>query len=123
MGRGAVLERVQHVSEAPVGLLLAVSQALEDAGLDVPAVDTNASARQFIPVADEVVGVAEHGARIALEVVEVFQLGHREGMVREAPPLLLVIPFEHREIDDPGESQQVRRSQLEPVAKLQPQNA
>jgi hypothetical protein len=49
----------------------------------------------------EVVGVRQHRSRIGFESVEMLVEGAGERMVVRAPPLLLVVPLEQREVDDP----------------------
>src|SRR5437773_130346 len=94
--RRPVLESIQHVSEAPVRLLITVSQAPEDPRLDVAPVYADAPARQLVAIAHQIISVAQHGPRVRFKNIEMFLLGHGEGMMDEAPVLLLLIPLEHR---------------------------
>src|SRR3990170_7700006 len=75
MGRSAVLERLQHVAEAPLRLLRPDAQHAEHLLLDLPPVYTYRAAEQLPPVAHQVVGVGVDAARIAVHEGDVLAPG------------------------------------------------
>src|SRR6185437_8091061 len=71
-------------------------------------------------VADDVVLVSEDVLRLLrLERLEA-PLRHREGIVREVDPLLLLVPLIHREIDDPAKGELVLVTKTKLIADLHP---
>src|SRR3972149_1857944 len=66
VGRSAVLERLQHVAEAPLRLLRPDSQHGEHLLLDLPPVCTYGAAEQLPAVAHQVVSVGAHAAGVAV---------------------------------------------------------
>src|SRR4029434_4755439 len=107
--------------ETAIGIFFAVAQTLEYHRLHVAAVNSDASARQFIAITHQVIGVAQHRAGIRLEAVEMFFSRHGKRVVREAPALRLLVPLEHGKVDDPGKSQKIRRREGKTIAKPEPQ--
>ena len=73
MWRRAVVERVQQEAEPLLRLLLRQPHDGEHPLLDVPAVDTDRAAADLIAVADDVVGVSERRAGIAVEGLQVLR--------------------------------------------------
>ena len=71
--------------------------------LDVLAVDPDRARPELPPVPDEVVRLAERRSRIALDQLLVPGDEARERVVAERPALVLLVPLEEREVDDPEE--------------------
>ena len=103
--RRAVLEGVHQETELLLRLLGREAQAREDRGLQLGIVDTDRTAADLGTVADEVVGVGAHAARVAFEVGHVLGFGRGEGVMHRVEALRLVVPLEHREIHDPQRSE------------------
>src|SRR5207249_379271 len=97
-----------------------VSQAPEDPRLDVAPVYADTPARQLVAIAHQIISIAQHGPRVRFKNIEMLLLGHCEGMMDEAPVLLLRIPLEHRKIDYPGKREQIRWGEIQPIPKVEP---
>ena len=97
---------------------------LEGAIHDLGHMVADRAGTQLQPVAHDVVLIAQHRQRVLRVERLKPALRHRERVVREIQRLFLVVPFIHREIDDPGELElvfpSVVRLQLGPdhVARL-----
>ncbi len=102
--RRAVLERLQ---QEPEPSFCACSSEMprkrKIRALQLGVVDPDRARGQLHAVAHQVVEVALHLAGPALEVVEEPLLRHGEHVVRGVPLLLLLVPLEEREVDDPAE--------------------
>ena len=95
-----------------------VAGDLEGLVHDLRLVVPDRARRQFDAVADDVVLVAEHVLRVlGLQRLEA-ALGHGERIVREVDLLFLVVPFIHREVDDPAELEAVLGDHLQVLAGL-----
>jgi hypothetical protein len=95
--RGTVLERLEQEAEALLGLLGTQADRLEDLALDLGRVDTDRPTAELGPVHDHVVAPAAPGAGVPVEVA-----GRRgEWVVERVPALLVLVPLERREVDDP----------------------
>src|ERR687891_836466 len=118
VGRGAVLERVQHAAEPGLHLLASVAGDGERLVHDVGPVVPNGAARELHPVADDVVLVGLDGQRIlALQRLQA-ALGHREGIVAELDRPAVLVALEHREVGDPAEPERVLLEEVQLVAEL-----
>src|SRR4051795_29841 len=115
--RRAVLERVEQEAEAPVGLLLAQPDDLEDLALDLGRVDADRAAAELPAVDDEVVAAREHRAGVLER-----PLRGRERVVDRGPAAALP-RLEHREIGDPEDVVAVGRDQPEAPPELEPQRS
>src|SRR5439155_26802756 len=94
--------------ELGIGLGLTNTEQLEHALLNLALVDTDRAAPDLDAVEHQVVG-ARAQARRLIEVTR----RRREGMVRGIPPLLVGVPEEGRELDDPEDVVAIARDQLE----------
>mmetsp|Transcript_44555 Transcript_44555/g.71606 ORF Transcript_44555/g.71606 Transcript_44555/m.71606 type:complete len:379 (-) Transcript_44555:954-2090(-) len=99
--RRTVLERAHQEAKLLLGLLLGETELLKHRHLDVAVVDTDRPAADLHAVDDHVVRVCAHLAGLVLEVLDVLWLGAREGVMHCAPALLIFVPLEQREVDDP----------------------
>ena len=78
----SVLEGVHQEAEALLRLLGREAQQFEHLLLQLRVVDTDRTAADLRAVADEVVGVGAHAARVAVEVLHILELGRGEGVAR-----------------------------------------
>src|SRR3990172_10588232 len=83
--RSAVLERLQHVAEAPLRLLRPDAQHAEHLLLYLPPVYTYRAAEQLPAVAHQVVGVGANAAGIAVHEGDVLAPGGGERVVGGHP--------------------------------------
>ena len=67
MGRCSVAEGFKEEAEAEFGLFVGDAEQVEDFLLDSGVVDTDAAARRFVAVADEVVGLGTDLPGIGVE--------------------------------------------------------
>src|SRR4029450_11582453 len=98
----AVLERVDEETEAQARVLVADVQQAEGLSLHARIVDSRAAAAYLAPVQHQVVGLRAHTSGIALQEVEVLVERRGERVVHRRPAVPLRVPFEQREVDDPG---------------------
>ena len=115
MRRRAVAQRAEHAPEAPAHLVGAVAGDLEGLEHDVRAVVADRPGDDLVSVAGQVVLMAEHRQRIALQRLNP-ALGHRERVVAEIQPARLRIGLVHREVHDPAEGEAVPLDQVELLA-------
>src|SRR3990170_6012597 len=93
VGRSAILERLQHMAEAPLRLLRPDAQQGEHLFLDLPPVYTYRPAEQLPAVAHEVVGVGAHTGGVAVHERDVLTPGGGERVVGGDPALPAVAPL------------------------------
>src|SRR5436190_2033283 len=79
--RGAVLERLEQEAEFLLRLLRGHADHLHDLLLDVLPVDSNAPARQLLPVRGQVVELRVYAPRIGRQVRQVLVERHREDVM------------------------------------------
>ncbi len=115
----AELEGFQHVPELALGFLFTDAEQAEDLALDVAPVDTDRAGGHLVAVADHIVGIRKDGGRVGLEAVQVLQTRHGEHVMGGIPFLVFLVPFEHGEIQHPGEGHHIRVGQFERVAEPQ----
>ena len=92
--------------------LFAEAQRRENLRLHVAAVNTNRARAQLHAVQHQVVGFRAAARRIGRQLFEILVVHRGEGMVRGVPAALLLVPFEHREIDHPQELEVLGSSSL-----------
>ena len=85
--------------------------------------DTDRAGSHLVAIADHIIGIRQDAGRVGLEPVEMFQARHGKHVMGGIPFLVFLVPFEHGEIQHPGEGHHIRVSQLERVAEPQPQRA
>src|SRR5207249_2956875 len=92
VGRGAIAEGVEQEAEPLARLLGRDPQRVEDALLNLAAVDTDRASAELPAVEHDVVRAAPPGCRIRFEVAR--RRGER--VVERIEPALLLVPSEHR---------------------------
>ena len=97
----AVLQRIQQEAELDLGVFRRDLQRAEHLALHFGTVDTDGAATQFPAVQHHVVGLGHALGRVAVHVVLVTILGRGEGVVHGVPAVLVLVVFEHREVDHP----------------------
>ena len=113
MRRHPVAEGPQEVAELLLGLLGREPEDLEDAPLDLRAVDPDAPAPELEPVQREVVG-----SRLGRLGGQVVGQRRRERMVVRHPLALVVRPVEQRRLGVPTEPPRTFRDQPEPIGEM-----
>ncbi len=108
VGGGAVAEGVEEEAEALFGLFFFDVHQVEDPLLDLRIVDADAAAGGFVAVADEVVRRSPDAAGVGGEVLLVVGVDRAERVVLGVPALLVVVPAEQREVEDPEDLHRVR---------------
>ena len=102
---------------------LRIAGDLERLVHDVGAVVADRARAQLHAVADDVILPGEDVERVlALQRLHL-ALRHREGVVAEVDLLLLLVIFEHREIDDPAEAERALLDQVELLGDAGPRAA
>src|SRR5205814_9885274 len=101
--RSAVAEGFEQESESRLRILVADAEGAEHSRLQVGTIDADRSAAELESVEHDVVRARQHGARIALDLVEIGEGRRRERMMPREEALRLLVPFEQREIRDPEE--------------------
>src|SRR5205085_12062705 len=99
VGWGAVFEGVEEEAESFLSVDLADPYRVEHLPLDLGAVDTDGATAHLPAVPDHVVGAALPAPRVAVEVAS----GCGERVVHRVPARLVLVPLDHREVDDPEE--------------------
>ena len=122
-------ERLEEEAELLLRVLLAQTHDLEDALLQVLAVDTNRATADLVAVAHHVVRVRERLAWFGVERVDVLGLRHRERVVHGRPRTGADgdVPrgdsvggrLEQRRVDDPQEAPRVLVDEVAALADLQ----
>src|SRR4029450_4351025 len=100
---GAVGQAPEEEAEAVLGLLGADAEGLEDAALDVGAVDTDAARPELVAVEDQVVGAGGGLLGGVREGVGPLAGGGGERVVGRVPAAGLLVPLEPGELGDRGE--------------------
>ena len=101
MRRCTVLQRGQQEAEFLFRLVLLDAQQFEDLRLHVLAMDTHRTATDFVAVQHHVVTPRDNAVELAGELFRRVDLRRGEGMVHGIVAAILVVVFEHREVDDP----------------------
>ena len=76
---------VKQEAELLLRLGLGQTHDLEDALLDLPAVDTDRAATDLVAVADHVVGIGKRRTRVGVKGLHELGLGRRERVVHGCP--------------------------------------
>src|SRR5260370_892946 len=118
----AVRERVKEKTNAPTQLLFAQAERLEQAFLNVLAVDSNAAGAQFVTIQHEVVALGtDFSATLWLfEQINVFLNDAGKWMLGTDPLLVAFAPFKERKIRDPGKAPLILGDQLLLLDHTQP---
>ena len=119
----AVLESVHQEAEALLRLVGREAQQFEHLLLQLRVVDTDRTAADLRAVADEVVGVGTHAARVAVEELDVLEFGRGEGVVHGVVTLRLVVPLEQREVHHPQRGELLRVAQAQLLGHFEAQGA
>src|SRR5690349_10623219 len=118
MRRRAVLEGAVHAAKPLDDFLLAITGNLERFHHGLGTVIADAAGGDFIAIAGYVVLERLDGQRVSgLQRLKP-TLRHRKRIVGEVDFLLLLVVFEHRKIDDPGEFKFFLVDQVQLLAKL-----
>ena len=83
----------------------------------------NPARGEFVAIAGDIVLEGLDGQRVCARQRLETALRHRERIVGEVDLLLLLVPLEHREVDDPAELEPVLVDQLELLPHLCPREA
>src|SRR6476660_3441356 len=89
-------ERVEQEAELRFLLLAADPEQVEHTGLEVRLVNPKGTTAELIAVADQVVRECERVPGLPVEALLPLGRRTREGMVDRPPPLLFLVPLEHR---------------------------
>src|SRR6476646_3062698 len=114
-------ERVQQEAELRLLILAADAEEVEDTGLDVRLVNPKGTTAELVAVPDQVVGECERVRGILVEAVLPLRRRTREGMVDSAPPLLFLVPLEHRKVRDPEPRPGALVDQIQALRKMDAQ--
>ena len=105
VGWGTVAESLEQETETHLSFFRIDAQEIKDLLLDEGVVDPDAAAARFVAVADQVVGLCPHGARIAGQGLEILLDRESELVMLGIPTLLILVPAQQGEIDNPGDLQ------------------
>src|SRR5262245_10581108 len=101
MRRRAVGECVEEKAEAFAKWLLAEAESLEEALLNILAVDPDAAGTEFVAVKNQVVTLGAHFPRRGFKFFQVFVHDAGKRMLRAHPSLVRLAPLKEREAGDP----------------------
>ena len=107
MGRRAIVEGAVHAAKTLLDRLLAVAGDLEGLDHRFRPMVADAAGSKFIPVAGDVVLKGLDRQRVLGLQRRQAALRHGERIVRKVDLLFVLVPFEHRKIDNPGEFEPV----------------
>ena len=103
MRRSAHPQRFEKPAELRLRLLVGHPHGAEDALLDFLPMGPDRARAELPPVPDQVVVLAERGARVALDQLLVTVERARERVVHECPVAGLLVLLEQREVQHPEE--------------------
>ena len=101
--RRAHLQRLEQEAELRLLLVRRDPHRPEDRLLELGVVDPDRAGAELPAVPDQVVVLAERGARVGLDLVLVTGHGRGERMMEERPVAGVLVPLEEREVDHPVE--------------------
>jgi len=107
MGRSAELKGFEQVAELGLCRFSAHPDGRKHALLNVPAMNSYASAAYLVAVGNHIVGLGAYLFGGGLEHVQVVIHGCSKGVMHRRVALLLVIPLQQRKVCDPGKGQHV----------------
>src|SRR3954447_15397613 len=116
--RRAHREGVEEEAELRALLLGGELKQREDPRLDVGLVDPDGAASELLAVSDEVVSVRKRARGVLVEALLEAGSRPRERVVHGGPALVLLRPFEHREIRDPNQVPRLLVDQPELAAQM-----
>ena len=102
------------------GFLVLDAKEVENFGLYVAAVNSDRTRGHLKTIADHVVGIRKDRSRVGVKAIEMLQAWHSEWVVGGIPFLELLIPFEHREVDDIGKGHHIGVHQFQAIAEPDP---
>src|SRR5690606_11442509 len=98
VGWCAILKGFQNVTKASLDLTVRQANALEETGLMIATVDTDATTADLPTVEDDVICLRFNGAWIAFQPTPILVFGAGEWMVHSFPTLLIFVVFQQRKI-------------------------
>ena len=122
MRRCTVPERLKQVPEPFFDLMIRVTDHIEDLHLQFRIKNPNAAATEFDTVACQIEQVGVDAPRVALNERDVLTFRRREYVVCRCPRTCVLIPFEKREIENPGEPEVVVVNQPQSLSHFGPQS-
>ena len=99
VGRGAVLEGLEHVADLFLDAVFVEAHDLVDAVQVLRAVGADGAAADLVAVADEVVLLGGRSGGVGVEEVERVVGGGAEGVVGEGEAAGFLVGLEEREVD------------------------
>ena len=122
MRRSSEAEGVDDESELVFSLLRAYSEDLEHPLLDLGLMDPDGTSAEFGAVQHEIICIRAYPFEVflpvAVEPVHMLRLRGGERMVHRIEAVVLVAPFEKREVHYPQRCEYLRVAESEPVAHL-----
>src|SRR5262249_42618692 len=117
----AELQRLEEKSEPGSGLLLADTDEGEESLLHGLLMDADGPARGLLTVQNQVIGLGPCASGFGIEQRQIFVARRRERVMNGIPALLVLVPLDEREVDDPREHITIDGNQVESSRKLHPQ--
>ncbi len=103
----AVFKSFEHVTELGLNIFIAHPKHLEHLHLDVAAMNADRARSRLISIADHIVRVGCHCARVCVKLVEVFHLWHGKRMMLRLPSFGFFVIREEWKVHDPCKSHHV----------------
>ena len=119
--RSAVLVRFDKEAELGLDLLVGELEGAEHLLLQLIVGDADGAGAELGAVEGQVIGLGDHLAGVALEILQALLARHGEGMVHRDPLAALLVLLNEREVHDPEEVIRVLRDQVELATQLQTQ--
>src|SRR5262249_6238946 len=110
--RRAELQRLEKESEPGPGLYFVEADQGKDPLLHGLLMDTNRATSRFLTVQDQIVRFSLDASGVGLEQGEILIPRRGERMMYGVPSLLVVVPFDEREVDNPCEDVSIGRNHL-----------
>src|SRR5690606_41404467 len=80
----------------PYTTLFRSPQHAENPVLQLEIVNTNRAAAQLVAVEHDVIALRAHAARIALELIKILIMRHRERVMHERPAARILVPVDRK---------------------------
>ena len=100
VGRCAVPEGIDHKPKPVLNLLIRKAERFKHNLLDLLVVDTDGTGAHFNAVENHVICLRPYTSRVGQQILDIFRVGHRKGVMGCNPAFFFLRPFKLGEIGD-----------------------